>query len=672
MPRNLSPRPLRARPRKPGSGKRLMTARAPAVTLVDFESRSRVNLKRRGPRAYWADESTEAIVAVLRTVYGPGDIGPAQYWFPGDRAPRLSVAVAHNAIMFDRFAAEACGWRVDKWLDSSHAARRAGLPGALDALAQRWVGRAKDKEGNKLTLSMSRPSRAKARKGLLPDLTRDVTNRIAEYCANDVDDIAEAYDRLEPWFDVDAETQRADQAVNDRGVFLNPDLVAALQRELSRLGEQAVSKAAKALGMTETATRTAARSVPQFTERTGLPNAQAATLIDWKAYGALLDHPLVAARRALASVVPGKLIACKERVCPDGRIRDSHVYHGAHTGRWSSKGIQLHNLPRASFEGEAKKADVSQLEYLQSAIAHALAGGELTNKEVSVLLRSVLCAAPRKLLAVLDYSGIEARVNAWAAGDTEAVDVFRALDAGTGPDPYKVMAAKIFSVAVDAVSKEQRGLGKIAELMLGYGAGADKFADSCEKSGVVLADFGLSGEDIVHAYRYEAHRAVVEQWRKCERAFAAACGGASMKAGPWLYCPIGNNVACVLPSQRPIVYPNARARRVQRTGRSGQTFQAWDLAYDGHRHVEHVYGGLLTENAVQAFSRDLLADSLIRCEAAGLNPVLHVHDELVCEVDAGSADEAFAEMRQIMATPPRWARGLPIRLDGFTGKDYRK
>ncbi len=66
----------------------------------------------------------------------------------------------------------------------------------------------------------------------------------------------------------------------------------------------------------------------------------------------------------------------------------------------------------------------------------------------AALVRACLCAAPGGTLAVLDYSGIEARATAWAAGDRKALDVFRAYDAGTGPDPYKVMAARIFGVKI--------------------------------------------------------------------------------------------------------------------------------------------------------------------------------------------------------------------------------
>jgi DNA polymerase len=639
-------------------------------TIVDFESRSRCDLRKRGGRQYWADPTSEALVAVLHDV----DTGEVTTWAPGEDPPQLDVAVGHNGQYFDRFAAERYGWAVDKWLDSAQAARRAGLPGALDALAKRWLGRSKDKEGNKLTASLSRPSRAKARYGLLPDVTPEILDRVAQYCADDVDVIASTWDRLSPWFDVDAEACDADTACNDRGVYLDQDMVRALQRQIERGQELAVSRAAKALGMSETDARSAAMSPVKFGVVTGLPNAQKGTLYDPHFTRNLSagQRALVAARQSLASIVPGKLTAGMLRVSVDSRLRDSHHYAGAHTGRWSSKGMQHHNLPRTTFEAEAKSIGVTLEDVFDWTVERALGGCELIKKEIDVLLRGVFIAGPDEMLGVLDYSGIEARALVWAAGDFAAVDVFRALDAGTGPDPYKVMAADIFRVDVGAVSKDQRGLGKIAELMLGYGAGGTKFADSCLIAGVDLSAFGLSGEDVRDAWRRK-HAPVVKLWKACERAYASACEGRAMAAGPWTYVPHsaadgkgGFDVWCVLPGGRPIVYPNAKAKKDARGW-------GWALSYTGNLGFsEHVYGGLLVENAVQALCRDLLADSLVRCERAGLRPVLHVHDELVCAPNKQGAKEGFAEQRRIMSDAPSWADGLPVRLDGFTAERYRK
>lgn len=203
----------------------------------------------------------------------------------------------------------------------------------------------------------------------------------------------------------------------------------------------------------------------------------------------------------------------------------------------------------------------------------------------------------------------------------------------------------------------------------GYGMGAEKFSGTCDKAGVDLVAAGVDADDVVQAWR-KMHAPVVKLWRDCEHAFAAACNGKRAAAGPWVYEPHpaasgsgGIDVWCVLPGGRPIVYAEARATRDRR---------GWDLSYQGHLFRDHVYGGLLVENAVQATCRDFLADALVRFERDGLDPVLHVHDEGVCEVDEALGDEGLEYMREIMSDVPEWADGLPIVLDGFTGRRYRK
>ena len=83
-------------------------------------------------------------------------------------------------------------------------------------------------------------------------------------------------------------------------------------------------------------------------------------------------------------------------------------------------------------------------------------------------------------------------------------------------------------------------------------------------------------------------------------------------------------------------------------------------------------GGKWAENLTQAVCRDLLATALLLAERAGLNPVLHVHDELICETPASTAEADLRRLAALMSTPPPWANGFPVKVEGFTTPRYGK
>ena len=318
--------------------------------LIDFESRSRANLKRVGGRNYWAHASTEALCCAWHdTSTGVHDV-----WRTGEPWPHAGrVLAAHNAQGFDRFGAERLGFAPAGWVDTSQLARVAGLPGALEALAERMGAPAKDKVASRFTVALStcrRPASITASAwaemddsdkhalGVQAAYTADAAARVAAYCALDVQILAEAWPQLQWWSQFDQDARAVDTKVNDRGICFDRDLARALLASDAHNSELTIAGVAAELGWTPAKTALAARSPKQFCEATGLPNAQKATLEG-------CEHPLARARDALASIARGKLEAGLALVGTDGRLRDTHRYYGAHTGRWSGKGMQLQNMP---------------------------------------------------------------------------------------------------------------------------------------------------------------------------------------------------------------------------------------------------------------------------------------------------------------------------------------
>jgi DNA polymerase len=697
-----------------------MTDAAPV--LLDFESRSRADLKATGGRNYWAHPSTEALCCCWHDTRGGAD----GCWIVGEPWPhRGRVLAAHNATGFDRHGATRYGFGAADWIDASELARRAGLPAALDALGTRWLGVPKDDDGSRFTRALSsvrRPASVTAAAwkampdderracGAQPTLDAAAFVRIVNYCASDVAIMRGAWPRLAPWADLgadEADVLRVDRVVNDRGVALDCDLLRGILECDEANAEAAVETAARALGWSAARVREVAGSPAQCAEALGVGDARKATLRD-------VAHPLVSVRQALASIIRGKCLAGLARVSPDGRLRDAHQYYGGHTGRWSGRGMQLQNLPRPANRFEKwTDADICR------AADGVLAGGAADAETLAVLLRAAIFAPPGKALAVCDFSGVEARALAWCAGDRDALEVF-----ASGRNPYYVAAALIFGCDYGSISKGtlEYSVGKIAELALGYGQGARKFVETARvMGGVDLEAAGLDAAEIVAAWRRQ-HAPTVRFWYACERAWRAAAEGRASSVGCFDFAPGSEDeLAVFLPSGRPVVYPEPRIGSdggcvYHGTGEDpkalipvcGQHFGrlhgvvkrclACGVAFEGKRRTcpacrgsdlteegacevcgvvlvtwrTHIYGGKIVENLIQALCRDLMADALVRAEVAGLVPVMTVHDEIVCEADETLVCDTFDFLRHLMCDVPFWASGFPVGAAGFTGRRYRK
>ena len=88
---------------------------------------------------------------------------------------------------------------------------------------------------------------------------------------------------------------------------------------------------------------------------------------------------------------------------------------------------------------------------------------------LSKALRSQFIAEKGKVLFGGDFTGIEARINAWFSEEEWKLNAIRQFDLGLGPDLYKLMASKSLGISVENVTKLQRqNVGKEPELACGY------------------------------------------------------------------------------------------------------------------------------------------------------------------------------------------------------------
>jgi DNA polymerase len=291
---------------------------------------------------------------------------------------------------------------------------------------------------------------------------------------------------------------------------------------------------------------------------------------------------------------------------------------------------------------------------------------------LSDCLRSFIIPRDGHRFLICDFSSIEARVLAWLAGEEEVLKAFR-----SGDDLYKIAAARIYGIPKDKVTKDQRQIGKVAVLALGYGGGKGAFQAMAKGYGVKVSD--AEAESIKKAWRY-ANQRIEKFWWESEDAAKMAIKrpGQRIRAGAIgrgvEYLVKGSFLFCRLPSGRALSYPYPKLKEERAPWDESRWIEViyfkgqWT---SGSAFEEmKTYGGSLVENVTQAVARDLLAESMLRLEDEGYEIVAHIHDEIVCEMPGSRG--TIQNMADIMCTLPDWATDLPIAAEGFESMRYRK
>jgi len=85
-----------------------------------------------------------------------------------------------------------------------------------------------------------------------------------------------------------------------------------------------------------------------------------------------------------------------------------------------------------------------------------------------------------------------------------------------------------------------------------------------------------------------------------------------------------------------------------------------------------MYGANLFQNSVQALARDCFGFILKNLYDGAYDVVLHVHDEVVVEVEEENAEEIKNEIQKIMMTGPEWMKDVPLSSDAIISKEYTK
>jgi len=280
----------------------------------------------------------------------------------------------------------------------------------------------------------------------------------------------------------------------------------------------------------------------------------------------------------------------------------------------------------------------------------------------------MLCAAPGHRLIDFDFSNIEGRLAAWIAGEEWKVDAFRDYDAGIGPDIYVLAYSKSFHVAPEEVDDDRRQIGKTQELALQFQGWVGALMGMAEKFGIIFdEDFAT---EICSLWR-KAHPAICASWYRIGDMAIDCIKGA--KAQEWRNIKIGmvdDFMRVRLPSGRCISYYKPSIFTKDHYGKEKECIRYHGIHPKKKKWVENMttHGGDIFQSIVQGTARDSLVFAMHNLEDAGFSPVLHVHDEVLCE----EATDRYEEMGQIMSQVPPWAEGLPTAVGGWTGLRSRK
>ena len=537
-----------------------------------------------------------------------------------------SAVLAHNT-MFD---GAILSWLFDihprVWLDTLCMARAlhgTEVGGSLAFLAEKYGLGVK---GNEIVNAVGKR---------LTDFNEEELGRYGDYCVNDTELTYKLYKKFEKDFPV-VELKIIDLTLR---MFIDPVLelnVEKLKRHLDVLKDQKddlleeagiekselmsnpkFAKALEALGV-----------VPPMKTSLRTGKESFAFAKSDEAFKALQEHDnpkvqaLVAARIGLKSTLEETRTQRFIEVASRGKMPVPIRYYAAHTGRWGgSDKINLQNLPSRG-----------------------------PNAKV---LKSSICAPEGYSIIEADSAQIEARVLAWLS---QQVDLVRAFE--NGEDVYKKMAGSIYGKKEEDISAAERFIGKTTILGCGYGMGAVRFKEQLQSFGVDIEQ--EEAARIIKIYR-QTNSSITKLWRECQVALEGMRQGDAYAIGL-------SGVLQVIPKENGIQLPNGLMMRYDNL-KAEEGEKGLEYFYKTRIGDVRIYGGKVVENVCQAIARCIMAEQMLMISKK-YRVLLTVHDSVVCSVPDKELDKAAAYVDSCMRHTPEWAKGLPVRGDVETGKNY--
>lgn len=674
---------MRGREKRPQIADTENTTGENAATMkifFDYETRSFCDLKASGGWKY-SEHPTTDIICMAYAI----DDGPVKHWLPGDSVPKeflkadsfvarnvffeyaITVNVAIPKYGFPERMKDASLYECTAALSRMH-----GLPASLEPSAD-YLNKTFKKlpDGKRLIQLYSLPVKdRKTGKLSFRPIPPDELKRWLDYNVLDVEADRETYKTLSklPNAEIERPVFLHDFNMNVRGV---------------RIDTKALEKL---LHVVETATERALAGPKSFTvewvDKDG--NKQKAPLnvrspqklkIWLAAQGIEIDDcrvdtieaaydeaaareledvkKVLAWRMFLAKASVKKFRAAFDRVSPDGRLRYFLKYYGAHTGRFSGEGFQIHNLPKAKWKDGVDP--VGEIARMIKEITPDMPYMQIVDWSKRILPGLIIPDAGNVFLSG-DFSAVEARGIAWLAGCKKMLAEFERDDkiGDKKNDLYSRTARRI------AGPEGKRQFGKVSILAPIYGMGSAKMKTTAAKWGCEISD--AVAEKTINYIR-TSYPEIPAFWYGLEDAFRKTwITKKPHTVGRIVFERGGNYIRVKLPSGRYLFYHQVKIENGQISylnfGKKGARIKIW--------------GGVLAENITQATCRDILTDRVIECGKTDIPVRLHVHDEIVGEIEKKKASRYQKVFDKILNTAPLWAEGFPLKTESEIAERYHK
>lgn len=683
------------------------------VLHIDIETLCAVNLKDVGAYRYARDPSFRIIL--ISYAWDNADVITLDCYYeawPGEvlytNAPDVWDAIfncghdglelwAHNAafemICFRTYYDRPI--EVSHWWCTSVASAYLGLPMALDKVAQvLQLPEQKSARGKVLIKLFSAPQAKPAKKynyavWVTPEMAPAEWLEYKQYNAQDVYTEREVHKycaRFPMLPQIEHDYYEQNEGVNENGVYIDVEFVEAAVGICQRYVDAIFAEMLE-LSNGEIINPNSDDQIKAWINAQGvyMPYLNKDYLKDHVDLDALPPHVsrMIELRRLTSMSSLAKFDKMLVMLCEDFRVRGIHQFYGASTGRFAGRGLQGQNMKKTFSNSELIEANAKRLGATYEAVERLIGNAIVTAKEairqglgellyeditdvVSKLVRPAIIAAPGKSLVPCDFKSIEARMLAYVAGEDWVLDIFR----GHGKI-YEATASRMYNVLIEDVTKDMRARGKIATLALGYQGAVGALVTS----GALRA--GMLEEELpgtVAAYR-AANPRTVKFWKDVEKAARYVIKNKSAYVHRTKYCALKftyerGYMFITLPSGRRLAYHGAHIAadgyRIRYWGlkqMKDSTAKAWTMI--------DLYGGLITENIIQAMARDCLVECMYRMKD-NIMIVMHIHDEVVAEADDDLAPDVLRYMEDEMSLSPLWASDLPLGGEGYVSKFYRK